>query len=75
MNSVLDFTGALIYFVLNIVLLPIFMMVHALLLVWSFEKFAVLQVKKVMFRFKNGSYQYQQRGSLAFIRKTMRMSH
>ena len=75
MNSVLDFMGAMIYFVLNIVLFPLFILVHGLLMIWSFEKFAALQVKKYMLRFKNGSFQFQERRSLAFIRKTMRMSH
>jgi hypothetical protein len=75
MNSVLDFTGALIYFVLNIVLFPIFMVVHGLLLFWSLEKLAMMQVRKFMVRYKNGAYRLDESRSLAFIRKTIRMSH
>jgi hypothetical protein len=75
MNYALDLTGALIYFVLNIVLFPIFILVHLVLLFWSFEKFAALQVKKFKMRFKNRPFEYEQRGTLAFIRKTFHVSH
>ena len=75
MNYALDLTGALIYFVLNIVLFPIFMLVHGLLLFWSFEKFAAQQVRKFRMRLKNRPFEYEERGSLAFIRKTIHISH
>jgi hypothetical protein len=75
MNYALDLTGAFICFVLNIVLFPIFMLVHGLLLFWSLEKFAALQLKKFRMRLKDKPFEYQERGTLAFIRKTIHVSH
>lgn len=75
MNYALDLTGALIYFVLNIVLFPIFMLVHVLLLLWSLEKLAFHHIRKFRMRMKNRSYEYEHRGSLAFVRKTVHISH
>jgi hypothetical protein len=75
MNSVLDFTGALIYFVLNIVLFPLFMVVHGLLLFWTFEKYAAFQLRKFMVHTRQRNFQVQEGRSLAFIRKTFRVSH
>ena len=75
MNYALDLTGALIYFVLNIVLFPIFMLVHGLLLFWSLEKLAVQQLRKFRMRLKHRRFEYEERGALAFIRKTIHVSH
>jgi hypothetical protein len=75
MNYALDLMGGFIYFVLNIVLFPIFMLVHGLLLFWNLEKIAVQQVKKFRMRLKHRSFEYEERGALALIRKAIHISH
>ncbi len=53
MYAVLDFMGAVIYFVLNIIIFPLIVLVHAIIFTWIFQKFLITKSQRIITKIKH----------------------
>jgi hypothetical protein len=68
MYSLLDFTGAVIYFILNIILFPLFILVHALILSWVLQKMVIEFSHKLAMKFRHTTTRELEVKGYSFLR-------